>query len=105
MSRYGAVNLSRYATVNLSHYATINLSRYGVTNLSHNDTITFSMLPFTCLTRLPLKCLSHPQTAHRGDGLQILYAAAKILNKESWIVEEGWSSSLRVGRAANNSSV
>jgi hypothetical protein len=49
-------------------------------------------------------CLSHRQIADRGDGLQILLAAASILNKGSRIVDKGWSSSLKVGRGANNSS-
>jgi len=30
--------------------------------------------------------------------------AVNILNKQSWTVEKGWSSSLGVGRSANNSS-
>jgi hypothetical protein len=39
-----------------------------------------------------------------GDGLQIRREAANILNKQSRTAGKGWSSSLRVGRGANNSS-
>jgi hypothetical protein len=38
-----------------------------------------------------------------GDGLQIWRVAANILNKQSRTADKGWSSSLGVGRGANNS--
>jgi hypothetical protein len=38
------------------------------------------------------------------EGLQIRRAAANILNKQSRTADKGWSSSLEVGRGANNSS-
>jgi hypothetical protein len=44
----------------------------------------------------------HPRVADRGDGLQIWRVAANILNKQSRTAESGWSSSLGVGRGANN---
>jgi hypothetical protein len=37
-----------------------------------------------------------------GDGLQIWRVAANILNKQSRTADSGWSSSLGVGRGANN---
>jgi hypothetical protein len=43
-----------------------------------------------------------PQVAEGGDGLQIWRAAANILNKQLWTAHKGWSSSLGVGRGANN---
>jgi hypothetical protein len=47
-----------------------------------------------------------PRVADRGDGLQILRAAANILvlNKQSRTVDKEWSSSSGVGREANSSS-
>jgi hypothetical protein len=46
----------------------------------------------------------HPQVADGGDGLQIWKVAVNILNKQSRTADKGWSSSLGVGRGANNSS-
>jgi hypothetical protein len=43
------------------------------------------------------------QVADVGDDLQILRMAANILNKQSWAADSGLSSSLEVGRGANNS--
>jgi hypothetical protein len=48
--------------------------------------------------------MAYPQVADEGDGLQIWRVAANILNKQSRIVEKGWSSSLGVGSGTNNSS-
>jgi hypothetical protein len=48
--------------------------------------------------------MARPQVADGGDGLQIWRVAANILNKQSWTADKGWSSSLGVGRGANNSS-
>ncbi|KAJ4439970.1 hypothetical protein ANN_08101 [Periplaneta americana] len=46
--------------------------------------------------------MARPQVADRGDGIQIWRAAVNILNKQSRTADEGWSSSLGVGRRANN---
>jgi hypothetical protein len=48
--------------------------------------------------------MARPQVADGGDGLQIWRVAANILNKQSRTADKGWSSSLGVGRGANNSS-
>jgi hypothetical protein len=48
-------------------------------------------------------CMAPPQVADEGDGLQIWRAAANVLNKQSRTVDKGWSSSLTIGRGANNS--
>jgi hypothetical protein len=48
--------------------------------------------------------MARPQVADGGNGLQIWRVAANILNKQSRTAEKGWSSSLGVGRGANNSS-
>jgi hypothetical protein len=48
--------------------------------------------------------MAHPQVADGGNGLQIWRVAAIILNKQSRTADKGWSSSLGVGRGANNSS-
>jgi hypothetical protein len=48
--------------------------------------------------------MARPQLADGGDGLQIWRVAANILNKQSRTADKGWSSSLGVGREANNSS-
>jgi hypothetical protein len=47
---------------------------------------------------------SLPQVADGGDGLQIWRVVANILNKHSRTSDKGWSSSLAVGREADNSS-
>jgi hypothetical protein len=41
-----------------------------------------------------------PQVADGGDNLQIWKVAAKIVNKQSRTADNGWSSSLGVGREA-----
>jgi hypothetical protein len=46
--------------------------------------------------------MARPQVADGGDGLQIWRAAANILNKQSPTADMGWSSSLGIGRGANN---
>jgi hypothetical protein len=46
--------------------------------------------------------MARPRVADRGDGLQIWRVAAYILNKQSRTADSGWSSSLGVGRGANN---
>jgi hypothetical protein len=48
--------------------------------------------------------MARPQVADGGDALQFWREAANILNKQSWTADKGWSSSLGVGRGANNSS-
>jgi hypothetical protein len=70
------------------------------------------ILPNASLERCPLMCvwvpchrgMARPQVADGGDGLQIWGVAANILNKQSRTADKGWSSSLGVGRGANNSS-
>jgi hypothetical protein len=44
------------------------------------------------------------QVADGEDGLQMWRVAANIPNKQSRTADKGWSSSLGVGRGANNSS-
>jgi hypothetical protein len=46
--------------------------------------------------------MARPRVADRGDGLQVWRVAANILNKQSRTADSGWSSSLGVGRGANN---
>jgi hypothetical protein len=41
--------------------------------------------------------MGRPQVADGGNGLQIWRVAANILNKQSWIADKGWSSSLGLG--------
>jgi hypothetical protein len=48
--------------------------------------------------------MARPQVADGGDDLQIWRVATNILNKQSRTTDKGWSSSLGVGRGANNSS-
>jgi hypothetical protein len=48
--------------------------------------------------------MARPQVADGGDALQVWRVAANILNKQSRTADKGWSSSLVVGRGANNSS-
>jgi hypothetical protein len=48
--------------------------------------------------------MAHPQVVDGGNGLQIWRVAGNILNKHSRTADKGWSSSLGVGRGANNSS-
>jgi hypothetical protein len=46
--------------------------------------------------------MARAQVADGGNGLQIWSVAANILNKQSRTADKGWSSSLSVGRGANN---
>jgi hypothetical protein len=48
--------------------------------------------------------MARPRVADTEDGLQIWRVAANILNKQSRTADSGWSSSLGVGRGANNPS-
>jgi hypothetical protein len=48
--------------------------------------------------------MARPQVTDGGNGLQIWRLDASILNKQSRRADKGWSSSLGVGRGANNSS-
>jgi hypothetical protein len=48
--------------------------------------------------------MARPRVADRGYGLQIWRVAANILNKQLRTADSGWSSSLGVGRGANNPS-
>jgi hypothetical protein len=48
--------------------------------------------------------MARPQVADGGDGLQLRRVVANILIKQLRTVDKGWSSSLGVGRGANNSS-
>jgi hypothetical protein len=49
--------------------------------------------------------MARPRVEDGGDGLHMWRVAANILNKQSWTADKGWSSSLWVGRGANNSSL
>jgi hypothetical protein len=46
--------------------------------------------------------MARPQVVDGGDGLQIWRVAANVLNKQSRTTDRGWSSSMEVGRGANN---
>jgi hypothetical protein len=48
--------------------------------------------------------MARPQVADGGNTLQVWRVAANTLNKQSRAADKGWSSSLGVGRGANNSS-
>jgi hypothetical protein len=48
--------------------------------------------------------MARPQVEDGGDALQVWREAANILNKQSRTADKGLSSSLGVGRGANNSS-
>jgi hypothetical protein len=48
--------------------------------------------------------MARPQVADGGDALHTWRVAANMLNKQSRTAENGWSSSLEVGRWVNNSS-
>jgi hypothetical protein len=48
--------------------------------------------------------MARPPVADGEDGLQIWRVAANILNNQSRTAGNGWPSSLRIGRGANNSS-
>jgi hypothetical protein len=47
--------------------------------------------------------MAHPQVADGGDAPQFWRVPVNILNKQSRTADKGWSSSLGVGRGANNS--
>jgi len=46
--------------------------------------------------------MAHSWVTDGGDGLQVWKVAKNTLNKRSQAADNGWSSSLRVGREANN---
>jgi hypothetical protein len=48
--------------------------------------------------------MARPRVADGRDGLQHLRLAVNILNKQPCTNDKGWSSSVGVGRAANNPS-
>jgi hypothetical protein len=48
--------------------------------------------------------MARPQVADGEDALQFWRTAANILNKQLRTADKGWSSSLGVGRGANDSS-
>jgi hypothetical protein len=48
--------------------------------------------------------MARPQVADGGDALQVWRVAVNILNKQSQTADNGWASSLGVGRGSNNSS-
>jgi hypothetical protein len=48
--------------------------------------------------------MGRPQVADGGDSRQFWRVAANILNKQSRTDDKWWSSSLGVGRGANNAS-
>jgi hypothetical protein len=41
--------------------------------------------------------MARPQVVDGGDGLQIWRVTANILNKQTWMADKGWSSSLGLG--------
>jgi hypothetical protein len=45
--------------------------------------------------------MARPQVADGGDGLQIWWVAANILNEQSRTADSGWPSSLGVGHGDN----
>jgi hypothetical protein len=49
--------------------------------------------------------MARTQVADRGDALQIWRVAVNILNKQSRTADEGWPSSLRVGRGLTTPTV
>jgi hypothetical protein len=48
--------------------------------------------------------MARPLVADGGDGLQVCRVTETVLNKQSRRADKGWSSSLGVGRRANNCS-
>jgi hypothetical protein len=48
--------------------------------------------------------MASPRVADGGDGLQVWRVGANVLNKQLRRADKWWSSSLGVGREANNSS-
>jgi hypothetical protein len=48
--------------------------------------------------------MARPQVADGEEGLQIWRVTVNVLNKQSWAADKGWTSSLGVGRGANNAS-
>jgi hypothetical protein len=49
--------------------------------------------------------MARPRVADGGDILQIWRVVSNVLNKQSRLASNGWSSSFGVGRGANNSSL
>jgi hypothetical protein len=85
----------------MSQYIIILKLKTGMRCLQHFDAIFTENF---CKQVIPCHHgMARPQVAD-GDALQFWRAAANILNKLSRTADNGMSSSLGVGRAANNSS-
>ncbi|KAJ4452239.1 hypothetical protein ANN_03757 [Periplaneta americana] len=76
------------------------ISRRGGSEV-HSKTQTYI---YPCIVDPYHHGMARPQVADRGDCLQIWRIVVNILNKQSLTADEGWSSSLGVGRRANNPS-
>jgi len=72
--------------------------------VKHSDNFTFT-LPFYVTWVSCYHSMGRSQVADGGDGLQMWRVAVNISNKKWQTDEKGWSSSLGVGRGANNSSL
>jgi len=64
---------------------------------------SFTLVHFSMLWEACDHGVARPRFVDGGDGLQIRTVDANILNKQSRTANKGWSSSLGVGRRANNS--
>jgi hypothetical protein len=78
-----------------------------VRTLAVSATIELNLDPGSGTTLGGSRCeysMESPRVGHGRDGLQLWRLAANILNKQPWSNDKGWSSSLGVGRGANNPS-
>ncbi|KAJ4432011.1 hypothetical protein ANN_20625 [Periplaneta americana] len=73
-----------------------------ISPLNIKTIIIIIIINFPCIVGPYHHGMARPQVTDRGDGLQIWRVAVNILNRQSETADEGWSSSLGVGRRANN---
>jgi hypothetical protein len=90
----------------LCHFLTVfHTASFLLDNRSSRIVIMYCILSLAHVRWVPCHHgMARPQVADGGNGLQIRRVAANILNKQSRTADKGWSSSVGVGRGANNSS-
>jgi hypothetical protein len=92
--------LNEFSSINVSHEHML----YSRSRRSERSLILVYRLYSVSVNNACHNGMARPQVADGGDGLQMWRVAANILNKQSRTADKGWSSSLGVGRGANNSS-
>ena len=86
----------------------LNICEVKESVANHNNDSIFNSVSIKIRDLVVGPCqhgMARPQVAGRGTACNVWVADANILNKQSRTADEGWSSSLGVGRGANNPSM